>query len=143
MRPPIIADLNKPIPLGQRGENEATIVKFPKFGTGEYRLLAQRATDAYPYPVAITEDDSYVIWTVSSTDCGIEGMGKCILHLADGTYLEKTRVYITVTGDALGTEGEMPEPYEDWADELYDTFDEKIGEAQQAATNAHAEDLDA
>lgn len=141
MRPPIIADLNHPIPLGQRGENEATVVKFPKFGTGTYALLAQRSGDANPYPVVITEDDTYVIWTVSSTDCGIEGMGKCELHLVDDTYLEKTLVYTTVTGKALGTAGEMPEPYEDWSETIYgyaQTAQASAGDASQSADDAAA-----
>lgn len=140
------ADPEKVIYIGQRGENEATQVVFPKayfagFEGGSYELLAQRQGDANPYPVAITEDADNVYWTVSSTDCGVEGTGQCELRLTDGEYIVKSLVYVTLTGEALGTEGPLPEPYEDWADDLYATIDEKVGAAQQAVTDAHAEVL--
>ena len=140
------ADPKKVIYIGQRGENEATQVVFPKayfagFEGGSYELLAQRQGDANPYPVAITEDADNVYWTVSNTDCGVEGTGQCELRLTDGEYIVKSLLYVTLTGEALGTEGPLPEPYEDWADDLYATIDEKVGAAQQAVTDAHAEYL--
>lgn len=140
------ADPEKVIYIGQRGENEATQVVFPKayfagFEGGTYELLAQRQGDANPYPVAITEDADNVYWTVSDTDCGVEGTGQCELRLTDGEYIVKSLLYVTLTGEALGTEGPLPEPYEDWADDLYATIDEKVGAAQQAVTDAHAEYL--
>lgn len=140
------ADPKKVIYIGQRGENEATQVVFPKayfagFQGGSYELLAQRQGDANPYPVAITEDTDNVYWTVSDTDCGVEGTGQCELRLTNGEQLVKSLVYVTLTGEALGTEGPLPEPYEDWADDLYATIDEKVGAAQQAVTDAHAEYL--
>lgn len=140
------ADPEKVIYIGQRGENEATQVVFPKayfagFEGGAYELLAQRQGDANPYPVAITEDADNVYWTVNSTDCGVEGTGQCELRLTDGEYIVKSLLYVTLTGEALGTEGPLPEPYEDWADDLYATIDEKVGAAQQAVTDAHAEVL--
>ena len=140
------ADPEKVIYIGQRGENEATQVVFPKayfagFEGGAYELLAQRKGDANPYPVAITEDADNVYWTVSSTDCGVEGTGQCELRLTDGEYIVKSLLYVTLTGEALGTEGPLPEPYEDWANDLYATIDEKVGAAQQAVTDAHAEVL--
>ena len=140
------ADPKKVIYIGQRGENEATQVVFPKayfagFQGGSYELLAQRQGDANPYPVAITEDADNVYWTVSDTDCGKEGTGQCELRLTDGEYIVKSLLYVTLTGEALGTEGPLPEPYEDWADDLYATIDEKVGAAQQAVTDAHAEVL--
>ena len=140
----ITADPKQKIYLGQRGENEATKVVFPKFTDfpdGEYRLLAQRNGDVAPYPVVVTTDTDNVYWVVSDADCGVEGIGKCELQLAIDEVLVKSVIYITVTGDALDTEGEPPEPYEDWVNDLYDTMDEKIGVAQQAVTDAHAEVL--
>lgn len=142
------ADPEKVIYIGQRGENEATQVVFPKayfagFEGGAYELLAQRKGDANPYPVAITEDADNVYWTVSSTDCGVEGTGQCELRLTDGEYIVKSLLYVTLTGEALGTEGPMPEPYEDWANDLYETVNGMVGQAQQAVTDAHAEYLDA
>ena len=144
----IIAEPRQAIVLGIRGENEATRVAFPKsyfaefdLTGGEFRLLAQRNGDANPYPVTVTEDDTNVYWTVSGTDCAIYGQGKCELQFTVGTLLAKSIVYVTVTGISLDTEGPLPEPYEDWADDLYATIDEKVGAAQQAVTDAHAEVL--
>lgn len=140
------ADPKKYIYIGQRGENEATRVVFPKayfagFTGQSFRLLAQREGDANPYPVVITQDEDNVYWDVTDTDCGIEGCGECELQLVNGTQLVKSVKYKTRTGDALGTEGPLPAPYEDWADDLYATIDEKVGAAQQAVTDAHAEYL--
>ena len=143
-----IADPKQVIYIGQRGENEATQVVFQKlyfagFDGGTYELLAQRKGDANPYPVTITEDADNVYWTVSDTDCGMEGNGQCELRLSNGEQLVKSLVYMTRTGAALGTEGPMPEPYEDWANDLYETVNGMVGQAQQAVTDAHAEYLDA
>lgn len=140
------ADPKKVIYIGQRGENEATQVVFPKayfagFDGGTYELLAQRQGDANPYPVAITEDTDNVYWTVSNTDCGVEGTGQCELRLTDGEYIVKSLLYVTLTGEALGTEGPLPEPYEDWADTIYGyatDAQEAAGEAAQSAREAAA-----
>ena len=141
-----IADPKQVIYIGQRGENEATPVVFQKsyfagFDGGTYELLAQRKGDADPYPVTITEDTDNVYWTVSDTDCGVEGNGQCELRLSNGEQLVKSLVYMTRTGNALGTEGPMPEPYEDWADTIYGyatDAQEAAGEAAQSAREAAA-----
>jgi len=151
------ANPNQAVRLGRKGENEATKIVFSKsyfskFGTGEYRLIAQRNGDAAPYPVAITQDEDNIYWTVSDSDCGVWGHGRCELQLVNGDLLVKSVTYTTWTDEALPTEGELPEPYEDWVDDLYDTIDGKIAEAdramdgkintaQQAVTDAHAEYL--
>lgn len=144
---PIIADPKKVIYIGQRGENIATQVIFPKsyfdgFTGTTYRLLAQRKTDAQPYPVVITEDSDNVYWTVSDTDCGVEGTGFCELQLAGANdLLVKSIKYVTQTGSALDTEGPMPAPYEDFANTIYnyaETAQEAAGDADQSARDAAA-----
>lgn len=140
------ADPKKVIYIGQRGENEATQVVFPKayfagFEGGSYELLAQRQGDANPYPVAITEDAANVYWTVSDTDCGVEGTGHCELMLTNGEQLVKSLVYVTLTGDALDTAGPMPAPYQDFANTIYGyatDAQEAAGEAAQSAREAAA-----
>ena len=110
-----IADPKQVIYIGQRGENEATQVVFQKsyfagFDGGTYELLAQRKGDADPYPVTITEDADNVYWTVSDTDCGVEGNGQCELSLVNGTQIVKSLVYVTRTGASLGAEEPLPTP---------------------------------
>lgn len=107
------ADPKTKIYLGQRGENDATQVVFPKFTDfpdGEYRLLAQRNGDTAPYYVTVTTDTDNVYWLVSDTDCGVEGIGKCELQLSIDETLVKSVIYITVTGDALDDGEPLPTP---------------------------------
>ena len=135
----ITADPKQKIYLGQRGENEATKVVFPKFTDfpdGEYRLLAQRNGDVAPYPVVVTTDTDNVYWVVSDADCGVEGIGKCELQLAIDEVLVKSVIYITVTGNALDTEGEPPEPYEDWVNDVYGYANDAKNYAEAAAQSA-------
>ena len=144
----ITAELNKPINLGERGENLATQVQFPvsdmveTYGEGTFRLLAQRAGED-PYPVSITSDESYVYWDVTSADTGIEGTGYAELQLIIDEVLAKSQTYTTRTDKALGEEGDAPNPWEGYVDTVLDTMDSKAETAQQAVTDAHNEYLSA
>lgn len=141
---PITAELNKPILLGERGENLATQVRFPisdmveTYGEGTFRLLAQRAGED-PYPVSITSDESYVYWDVTSADTGIAGTGYAELQLIIDDLLAKSQTYTTRTDKALGEEGDAPNPWEGYVDTVLDTMDSKVETAQQAVTDAQAQ----
>lgn len=155
----VTAEFNCPIMLGERGENLATRVQFPiaemveLYGEGTFRLLAQRNGEE-PYPVSITSDESFVYWDVTAADTSIEGTGYAELQLVINEVLAKSQTYTTKTMPALGAEGEVPEPQQGWIDEVYDTIDQKIADAedvfteiknaaQQAAADAHDEYLSA
>lgn len=111
-------------PLGRRGENLVTQIRFPvsgwaeTYGDGTFGLLAQRQGDANPYPVSITTDGEYVYWNVTSADTGVAGIGKAELRYTVGEALAKSMVYTTRTAPALDDAGDPPEPYESWVTEV-------------------------
>lgn len=107
------------IALGKQGENNATKICLPKkefelFSGGTFSLLAQRETDAAPYPVVITDDDNYVYWSVSSSDTAIAGVGTAELRLTIGTTIVKSITYTTYTIEAIGDGSTPPAPYVSW-----------------------------
>ena len=131
--------------LGRRGENLATQIQFPiaeyfsDFDSGTYRLLAQRPTEDTPYPVSITNDDTYIYWDVTSADVGIEGVGYAELQLVIDEALAKSIKFVTVTLDALEDAGDPPEPQQGWIDEIYgyaQQAQEAAGQASQSAESA-------
>ena len=136
-------------PLGRRGENLVTQIRFPvagwaeKYGDGTFGLLAQRQSDANPYPVAITTDSEYVYWNVSSADTGVAGIGKVELRYTVGEALAKSMVYITRTAPALEDAGEAPEPYESWVNEVMDAaenVEEIEAHVEEIVANLYVED---
>lgn len=132
------------IPLGRRGENLVTQIRFPiagwaeKYGDGTFGLLAQRQGDANPYPVAITTDSKYVYWDVTSADTGVAGIGKAELRYTVGEALAKSVIYITRTAPALEDAGEAPAPYESWVNEVMDAAES----VEEIAANLYVEDPD-
>lgn len=134
--------------LGRRGENRATQIQFPiaeyfsDFDSGTYRLLAHRPTEDTPYPVAITNDDTYIYWDVTSADVGIEGYGYAELQLVIDELLAKSIKFVTEILDALETEGDPPEPQQGWIQQVYDTVDQKIA-AGEASLNGIISEADA
>ena len=130
--------------LGRRGENLATQIQFPiaeyfsEFDSGTYRLLAQRPTEDTPYPVAITNDDTYIYWDVTSADVGIEGVGYAELQLVIDDMLAKSIKFVTLILEALGAEGDPPEPQQGWIDEIYGYAQQAQEAAEQASQSAEA-----
>ena len=130
------------IPIGRKGENLVTQIRFPiagwaeKYGDGTFGLLAQRQGDANPYPVSITTDSEYVYWDVTSSDTGVAGIGKAELRYTVGEALAKSVVYITRTAPALGDAGDPPEPYESWVNDVMDAAQT----VEDIAANLYVED---
>ncbi len=130
------------IPLGRRGENLVTQIRFPVagwaelYGDGSFGLLAQRQGDANPYPVSITTDSEYVYWNVTSADTGVAGIGKAELRYTVGEALAKSVVYITRTAPALDDAGDPPEPYESWVNEVMAAAET----VEEIAANLYVED---
>lgn len=131
-------------PLGRRGENLVTQIRFPvagwaeKYGDGSFGLLAQRQGDSNPYPVSITTDSEYVYWNVSSADTGVAGVGKAELRYTVGEALAKSVIYITRTAPALDDAGNPPEPYESWVNEVMAAAET----VEDIAANLYVEDPD-
>lgn len=114
----------KSVFLGRQGENLATLLRFPikrwldMYGPGDFFLVHQREGDEAPYPVAVTFDEQYVYWPVTTVDVAVEGYGVAELSLTVGSTVVKSEIYTTQAGKALGEAGELPEPWEAWVDEM-------------------------
>ena len=131
------------IPIGRRGENEATQVVFDisalvaLYGSGTVVLLAKRPTDTSAYPVTVEQDGSTVTWTVSDTDTAYRGSGKCELFYYVGETLAKSVVYRTAIGRDIGeTTEEPPDAYQTWVEQLTALGAETSQNATDAAQSA-------
>ena len=134
------------IPIGRRGENEATQVVFDvsslisTYGSGTAVLLAKRPTDTSAYPITVTQDGATVTWLVSDTDTAYRGAGECELFYYVGETLAKSVVYRTTIGKDIGTTTEEPpDAYESWVEQLTGL----AAETQQNATDAAQSATDA
>lgn len=138
----IITVTGSDFPLGRKGENLVTQIRFPvagwaeKYGDGTFGLLAQRQGDANPYPVSITTDSEFVYWDVTSADTGVSGIGKAELRYTVGEALAKSVIYITRTAPALEDAGDPPAPYESWVNEVMEAAET----VEDIAENLYVED---
>lgn len=131
--------------LGRRGETEARVIVFDvsdlieSYGEGTATLLAKRQGDSDPYPVNTVQSDSSVAWTISDSDSAVSGYGQCELFWYVGDTLAKSIIWQTWTDPDIGTEGEVPQPYESWVQEVIDAAqlaEESAVEAAQSVVEA-------
>jgi len=113
------------IPLGIRGENRATEVQFnisswiTTYGEGVAQLIAQRQSDASPYPVTTTQDGGTVSWVVTGADTAEAGVGSCELLYFVGETLAKSMTWSTKVKDSLDpADTDPPEPQQSWVEEV-------------------------
>ena len=139
----------KVIPLGRRGENEATQVAFDiasliaDYGEGRAELLAKRACDIAPYPIVVTQEGNKVTWTVSNIDTNYTGAGEVELFWYVGDTLAKSIVYKTfVLSDIVGASA-APDPYENWLETLTAIAAQVQDDAEDAADSKDAAALSA
>lgn len=112
--------------LGRCGEHSARRIIFDigdwvaSFGPGKAQLLAQRTGDSDPYPCAIHQNGSTVIWEIASSDVARPGHdGCCELRYLVGDYVVKSQVWTTVVYQSLGSNAEtVPEPWQGWVDQV-------------------------
>ena len=127
------------IDLGTRLENEARLIVFDvsylikTYGQGTAVLMAKRSQDSTAYPVAVTQSGSEVAWLVTNADVQYKGQGEAelfwfISDTQDG--LAKTIVYSTWVADDIGEEGEVPEPFEPYFEQILNAVEriEAMGE---------------
>lgn len=152
----------KRIDLGREGENNAAQVVFDisdwvsEYGAGTAQLLAQRARDKSPYPVAMStrtaadgdeegggSSATEAVWVVSKVDTAYPGSGKCELqYYVDGAII-KSSAYETYVADALG-ENDAPE--EAWMSKVLSaaaSVEESAEEARRYALDAQTAAEDA
>lgn len=112
------------IPLGRQGENGVETVSFPVqgwrdlYGEGSFELMHQRNKDRYPYPCPIDVAGEDVLWVVRDTDTAFAGRGQAQLTYVVGGAVAKSIVFATCTLRSVDGGGDVPEPYQDWVDEI-------------------------
>lgn len=138
----IIAVKGKPLAIGYEGENEAVRLCFPiavewqkLYGDGTFTILMQRPTEENSYPKVTTVDGNNVFCVIDSADVSILGMGAVIIRYHVGGTIAKSEIYSTRIRGSIGAEGETPEPYQAWVDEVL-SASANVGEAVERAENA-------
>ena len=126
--------------IGYRGENDRTEVRFDfsawakEFGApGAVELFVRRQGDTDAYPIALTIDGSEAVWTVSSVDTAVEGLGEAeFVWLLNGV-VAKTAVWGTYVAPDIGQPtDEPPDPYESWMEDLGEMAAGTLINAQRA-----------
>lgn len=143
-------DVNEPLPsyfsLGRQGENLATQVRFDitawigRYGGGTAYLIAKRAGDPAPYPVAVTRSGSEVLWDVSGSDTAVAGYGSAELQYYVGEQIAKSEIFSTFVEAVLEPAGTRPPaPYESWVSDVL----EAARDAQAASEAVQSFDVSA
>lgn len=126
------------IPIGRRGENEATQIIFDvthfieTFGNGSAVLLAKRSQDEASYPVAVVRDETTVTWLVNNADTAYQGNGKAELYWYVDDVLAKSLVYSTFVAEDIGDPTEPPEPQQAWTEAFLAEVNEIISDAEES-----------
>ena len=136
--------INRPIPLGRKGENLARRIDFTDivemmheiFGEGTCELRYQRPQDTQAYiPSVIIREGDTLTWKPTSTDLAHAGKGRCELRwIVDGK-VAKSRVWDCIVEDSIVEDGHNPDEHEyydgayvvtpAWVEQTLET-DEKI-----------------
>lgn len=134
--------------IGMKGEDNATQVRFPiarqwreTYGDGVFALAFQRPTESSPYACTVTEDENgNVCWDITNTEVAKVGNGQAeLLYYVDGN-IAKSATYITTSVDSItAVEGDPPEPWESWIDQVIEAGTTAV----QAATDASESAADA
>lgn len=130
------------LPLGKQGENLARKIQFDlsrwisNFGPGTVQLLHQRSGDEAPYPVAVEQNGTQAIWTVTNADTAVPGTGHTELQYHVGDALAKSETWMTKVLLALGPASETPpEAQQGWVDQVLQAG-AAAAEAAEKAANA-------
>lgn len=140
----IYAVTNTPIFLGYTGEHEAREIAF---NVGEWKslyggviqLMAARPGEDKKYPVHLTEDGNYVVWTVRDADVALAGQtGVCELSCvaADGATIKEERWATYVYKALCAEDGDPPAPERAWLDEFRRQVAVSEGVAKRAEQSA-------
>ena len=137
------------IPLGRRGENEATEIAFDvsflreTYGEGTANAMVKRPGEDLAYPIVTTVDGELIVWIVSSADTAIKGNGKCELYWTNDDGLAKTIVWTTIIEEDIGDPADAPpEPGKSWGEKVI-AASERAEQAAEAAEDAQRSAEDA
>lgn len=139
----IIAEPGKKVHLGRIGENEARAVQFDisqtqaEFPGASFSVLNMRPQDPDAYPVNgqyIRIEGSNLYWTLQSGDLTEDGLGECELKATVDGVIVKSEIWTTEICPALDGNGEPPEPWESWQQQV----EEDADRAEAAAEDSEA-----
>lgn len=136
--------------IGYVGENIVTEIAFDysawkkKYGDGVLALELKRYGDEYAYPVVIsTEGDSTSVWTIRDTDVAKNGRGQAQLQYVIGDAVKKSAIFVVDVERSLEETTDVPDPYEEWLDDIIRISAETAVNAQHAEASATSADSSA
>lgn len=131
--------------IGYVGENIVTEVAFDysawkeAYGDGVLALELKRYGDTYAYPVVIsTEGDSTSVWTIRDTDVAKNGRGQAQLQYVIGDAVKKSAIFVVDVERSLEETTDVPDPYEEWLDDIIRISAETAVNAQHAEESAES-----
>lgn len=133
------------LPLGRQGENFARQIIFDisdwisEYGAGTVELIVQRPGESSPYPAIIEQDESTVLWTLTSSDTWRAGTsGHCELRCRVNDILVKSKVFCTSVEPAIsGSVMESPPPSaKTWVERVYEVGEDALNAASSARADA-------
>ncbi len=140
----ILADQATELLLGKSGESGAVEVVFDvaewqtEYPGGSPMLIVRRPVDTDPYPVQITNREGTVVWTPTAADTAFSGYGMCELRWVFESIVVKSRIWKTITTEALPDGNVPPEPFIPWVNEVLhaaDTVKQAVVNPPRIGTN--------
>lgn len=130
--------------LGRQGENLARTVEIDvnsilgKWPNATISLLVQRNQEDTFYLPAVVIENGILKWTISNADTEFAGDGKAEIRATQDDVIVKSAMMNTHVSDSLGgTETDIPDPAQTWAD----TIIAASVQAKQSAEDALASEL--
>lgn len=129
--------------IGFEAENKVTGFEFDysdwaaDIGDGYLTLSVKRPTDTIPYPVSLTQTGTHkATWTVSSTDVAFAGRGEVQLTYIVDDKVKKSAIYEILIDRSLEPDGDIPDPYISWFEELLQVSVQVEADADRAEAAA-------
>ena len=133
------------VKIGYVGENIVTEIAFDysawkkEYGDGVLALELKRYGDRYAYPVVIsTEGDSTSVWTIRDTDVAKDGRGQAQLQYVIGDAVKKSAIFVVDVERSLEETTDVPDPYEEWLDDIIRISAETAVNAEASAESAES-----
>lgn len=133
-----------PILVGFQGENAVRRLDFDytqwaeMYGEGTLTLSIQRHGDANPYPLNIGASEHVASWVVSRTDTEKEGKGEAQVAYIVGGTVKKSEIISFKVRRGLDSEGDIPDPYISWLEQVQVTGVQVSEYAESASESAGA-----
>lgn len=130
--------------LGRQGENLARTVEIDvnsilgKWPNATISLLVQRNQEDTFYLAPVVIENGILKWTISNADTEFAGDGKAEIRATQDDVIVKSAIMNTHVSDSLGgTETDIPDPAQTWADTIIAASEQ----AKQSAVDALASEL--